>query len=89
MKFEVYALYDCKMEEFSEPFIQRSQAVDRSVQILISKSPIPKDDLTLWTLGTWDSEIGILKAYEHPIFVQNDIVSDVVPQSLIEKGVIE
>lgn len=87
MIFNVYSLYDCKMEEFSEPFIQRPNAVERTVNILLQKSSVPKEDFTLWELGTWASEFGVLKAYDKPIFVQMEGLSDVVPEVILNREV--
>lgn len=87
MTFNVYSLFDCKMEEFSEPFIQRPNAVVRTVNILLSKAPVPKEDLTLWEIGTWASEFGVLKAYDKPVFVKIDGLSDVVPEVMLNMEV--
>lgn len=89
MIFKVYSVYDCKVEEFSEPFIQREQAVERSIKIMLQKSPVPKDDLTLYEIGSWDSENGILKAYEHPVFVETDLLGELPYESLVSKGVVK
>lgn len=89
MIFNVYSMFDCKMEEFSEPFIQRPNAVERTVNILLQKSPVPKEDLTLWELGTWDSEFGVLKAYDRPCFVQMEGLSDVVPEVILQKEIVK
>lgn len=74
MKFGVYTIYDCKTEEYSAPFIQRDGAVERSVQELLKQSPVPAGDLTLWQLGTWDSESGYLFSFDKPIFVDLDFL---------------
>ena len=89
MMFNVYAIFDEKMEEFSEPFIQRPNAVERSVNLLVGKSPVPKEDLTLWELGTWDSEFGVLKAFDKPCFVQIEGLSDVVPEVILQKEIVK
>lgn len=88
MIFNVYSMFDCKMEEFSEPFIQRPNAVERTVNILLQKSPVPKEDLTLWELGTWDSELGVLKAYDKPCFIQMKGLSETVPELILQKEIV-
>lgn len=78
MKFGVYTIYDCKTKEFSAPFIQREGAVERTVKEILSKSPVPAEDLTLWTLGQWDSETGCLSNCGNgsfdPVFVDVDFL---------------
>ena len=58
MKFNVYVVFDKKVEEFSSPFIQRPGAVVRSVENIVKQSPISPKDLVLYELCSFDSETG-------------------------------
>lgn len=89
MMFNVYAIFDEKMEEFSEPFIQRPNAVERTVNSFVQKSPVPKEDFTLWELGSWDSEFGILKVHDRPCFVQIEGLSEEIPEVIFRKEIIK
>lgn len=89
MKFNVYSVYDCKVKEFSEPFIQRDGAVERSLAAMLKTSPIPREDLSLFLIGTWNSETGDLDSYEKPIFVKTDLLPSGIPaDAVLGKGVV-
>lgn len=60
MKFNVYVVFDKKVEEFSSPFVQRPGAVVRSVEQIVKQSPISPKDLVLYELCSFDSETGQL-----------------------------
>lgn len=56
MKFKMYTVYDRKLKQFSAPFIQRPDAVDRTVAQIVKQSPIPPVDLVLVQIADWDDE---------------------------------
>lgn len=62
MKFIVYTVEDVKARTFSEPFVQRSGAVSRTLAQMFSKSPLNPKDFFLYSIGEFDNETGDLDA---------------------------
>lgn len=56
MKFNMYSVYDKKLKQYSAPFIQRPDAVDRTVSQIVKQSPIPPQDLVLVQFAEWNDE---------------------------------
>lgn len=65
MKYKMYAVYDRKLKQFSAPFVQRPDAVDRTVAQIVKQSPLPPEDLVLVQIADWDDETAELYVGEY------------------------
>lgn len=83
MNKRIYAVYDRVSHIFSEqPFVSVSDSVAiRDFSISLGNSPL-KDDLSLYCVGMYDNETGVVVPFDRPEFV-----SEYIPYgSLNSKG---
>lgn len=76
MKFNMYSVYDKKLKQYSAPFIQRPDAVDRTVSQIVKQSPIPPEDLVLVKFATWDDETAELYVTDYERTEVSSFVED-------------
>lgn len=72
----MYSIRDMKAMNFNSPFVQLNKAlairvfadISRDPQSTINKHP---EDFDLFEVGVFDSETGLVQAYENTIYVSN------------------
>ena len=71
-KIYIYSIYDKKANIFYQPTFASNRAVaQRDFGYTMSRNSMIADDCSLYEIGSFDVESGILTAYEKPLFVQD------------------
>ena len=74
MEFGIYVVYDRVAGSYGEPFVAQKEALAvRRFQYTMANAPMVKDDCELYAIGLYDTELGVIKAYEKPVFVSRTI----------------
>lgn len=68
--YQFYSIYDRVAGVYSEPFLaKRKELAVRKFRYLLQNTPMVASDCDLFCLGEFDTETGLIKAFDKPEFV--------------------